>query len=167
MADTPEFKLLPEEHKQVFEQSILSDTDIVKTTATPQEHPKAVVLAGQPGAGKGTLAREVRVAFNDNIVVIDPDVLRDKYPNVDALKQQNPYTWSDATHEDASAWSKELRAEMIAQRKNILIDGTNPKPEVIKQLQASGYEVEVRVVATHQLESVLGVEERYASSVAQ
>ena len=52
MADTAEFKLSSEEHKQVFEQNILGNTDIVKVTATPQKHPKAVVLAGQPGAAK-------------------------------------------------------------------------------------------------------------------
>ena len=45
MADTPEYKLSPEEHKQVFEQNILNNPEIVKPTATPQEHPKAVVLA--------------------------------------------------------------------------------------------------------------------------
>ncbi|MGL4766948.1 MAG: zeta toxin family protein [Formosimonas sp.] len=165
MTDTSEFKLSLEAHKQVFEQNILNNTDIVKPIATPQKYPKAVVLAGQSGAGKGTLANEVRLDFNDNIVTIDPDVLRDKYPNVDAIKSQKPYTWSDVTHEEASSWGKELRAEMIAQRKNILIDGTNPKPAVIQQLKDAGYEVEVRVVATHRVESVLGVEQRYMGSL--
>ena len=46
MADTAEFKLSSEEHKQVFEQNILGNTDIVKATATPQEHPKAGSVVG-------------------------------------------------------------------------------------------------------------------------
>ena len=161
MADTSEFKLSSEEHKRVFEQSILNNPEIVESIATPQERPKAVVLAGQPGVGKGSLAREVKTAFNDNIVTIDPDILRDKYPNVDVLKRQYPYTWSDLTHNDASDWSKELSTEIIKQHKNILIDGTKPKLELIQKLKGEGYEVEVRVVATHQLESVLGVEKRF------
>ncbi|MGL4767461.1 MAG: zeta toxin family protein [Formosimonas sp.] len=56
MANTSNFILSTDEHKQVFEQSILNDSEIVKLKATSQEQPKAVILAGQPGAGKGTLA---------------------------------------------------------------------------------------------------------------
>ena len=71
------------------------------------------------------------------------------------------------THNDASDWSKELSTEIIKEHKNILIDGTKPKLELIQELKGEGYEVEIRVMATHQLESVLGVEQRYTKDVAK
>ncbi len=127
-----------------------------------QTRPKAIVLAGQPGAGKGTVADKALQDLNDSAVVVDPDELRRLHPEFDALKNRYPYTWADHTHADASQWAKELRADAIAQRKNLILDGTIPKLEVIRELQAKGYDVEVRALAAHRFESELGVDSRFS-----
>jgi predicted ABC-type ATPase len=95
---------------------------VPKTTA--QRYPKAIVLAGQPGAGKGGLARAVEWEFSENIVKIDPDELRDYHPGFKQFRAEEPYTGSNKTHPDASAWAKELREAAIAGQRNVLLDTT-------------------------------------------
>ena len=159
-----EGKLTPEEHARIFNKVIFPDSGVLKTA--PQENPKAVVLAGQPGAGKGGLAKAVEREFSGNIVKIDPDELRDQHPGFKQFREQEPYTWSDRTHPDASAWAKELRQAAVEGQRNVLIDTTlgnaDSAVKTIKDLQAKGYQVEVRVVAAHRLESELGVDQRFS-----
>ncbi len=157
--------LSPDEHARILQEKILENPEYRRVTE--QARPKAIILAGQPGAGKGNLERAAQSALDHNAVTLDPDGLRDKHPGIDHLRQQYPYTWADHTHPDASQWAKELRADAIAQRKNLVIDSTMPKAELIKELQAKGYQVEVRAVASHRLESELGVDQRFGKGIDQ
>ena len=162
-----EGRLNSEDHARVFKETVVPRSDLPQTT--PQQHPKAVVLAGQPGAGKGGLAKSVKGEFSGNIVPIDPDELRRYHPQVDQFRKSEPYTWSDKTHHDASQWAKELRQAAVEGRRNVLVDTTlgnaDSAVQTIKDLQAKGYEAEIRVVATHRLESELGVDERFTKSL--
>lgn len=124
-------------------------------------------MSGQPGSGKGSLTAAAKAEFNGNIAVVDPDTLRDAHPSVGVLRRNHPYTWADHTHPDASQWAKELRADAIAQRKHLVIDSTMPKVELIRELQAKGYQVEVRAVASHRFESELGVDQRFGKGIDQ
>jgi predicted ABC-type ATPase len=158
-------KLDAELHKKIFDEQIVTALNHVESQAKP----RAIILAGQPGAGKGNVASAALREFKDQAVVVDPDQMRDFYPGVRDLKASNPYSWADKTHEDASQWAKELRAEAIDQRKNLIIDTTLGKYEsaaqLVSELREKGYEVEVRALATHRLESELGVEARFSATM--
>ncbi|MDZ7474865.1 zeta toxin family protein [Stenotrophomonas pavanii] len=78
-------------------------------STTPQERPKAIVLAGQPGAGKSGVAGAAIRELAGDAIPIDPDALREMHRDAPQLVQQHPYTWSGHTHSDASRWAKELR----------------------------------------------------------
>ena len=163
MAD--EIKAIPQaEHDAILREKILGARSYTQVTGG-HDHPRAVILSGQPGAGKGNLTAAAKAEFKGDIAVIDPDTLRDAHPQVGDLRRTLPYSWADHTHPDASAWAKELRADAIAQRKNLIIDSTMPKAEVIKDLQAKGYQVEVRAVAAHRLESEIGVDHRFGKGI--
>lgn len=160
-----EYPAIPDEqHHQILREQILQDSKYIQVTGG-HERPKAIILAGQPGAGKGGLVRTALSEMGGNAAVIDPDELRSAHPDVHRLRSQKPYTWSGETHSDASRWAQELRADAVAQRKHLVIDTTMPRADVIKELKAQGYEVEVRAIATHRLESELGVDNRFTSDL--
>ncbi|HEX5739730.1 MAG TPA: zeta toxin family protein, partial [Hydrogenophaga sp.] len=69
------------------------------------------------------------------------------------------------TLSEASRWANELRADAVSQRKHLVIDTTTPQASLIRELQSQGYEVEVRAIASHRLESELGVDVRFADGV--
>lgn len=87
-------------HQQALREKIIPESGL--SHHTPQTVPKAILLAGQPGAGKGTLKDISKAELSGNVVTVDPDELRDTYPDVQRLYQQHPYTWAGHTHEDAS-----------------------------------------------------------------
>lgn len=156
--------LVPSEHRRVFLEDVAPESGLGR--ATSQEKPKAILLAGQPGAGKGRLADAAFKALEGDVVQIDPDELRKYHPGVDEFRKAHPYTWSGLTHADASQWADELLEATAASKKNLIFDTTLSNGEwasqFVRDLQARGYEVEVRAIAAHRLESELGVDERFA-----
>src|SRR5690606_31979008 len=87
------------------------------------------------------------------------------HPQVEVFRRQHPYTWSGDTLSEASRWANELRADAMSQRKHLVIDTTTPRASLIRELQSQGYEVEVRALASHRLESELGVDARFSDGV--
>lgn len=159
--------LSPETHQQILWEQIIPKSGL--DSRTSYGNPQAVILAGQPGAGKGGLAGQVRRELHNDVITIDPDALRDEHEYVRSLRKQYPYTWAGHTHDDASQWAKELRSSAIDGRKNLILDTTlgngDSAVALIRDLQAKGYEVEVRGVVAHRLESELGVDRRFTSDL--
>ncbi|MCP3042217.1 MULTISPECIES: zeta toxin family protein [Xanthomonas] len=154
-------------HEQILREQILTAPDFINSTA--QQQPKAVILGGQPGAGKGGLVAQAKAELDQNAVTIDPDELRRHHPRVADFRRENPYEWSGRTHKDASSWADELRMAATAEKKNLIFDttlsdGKWASETLIKGLQEQGYEVEVRAVASPKLESEHGVDERFTAN---
>jgi predicted ABC-type ATPase len=122
MSQYQESRLDSQEHARIFNETILPRSTVQSTT--PQAHPRAIVLAGQPGAGKGNLADAAKLEFSNDIVKIDPDELRRFHPNIENLRATHPMTWSGLTQPDASQWASELRDAAVAGKRNIIIDTT-------------------------------------------
>jgi predicted ABC-type ATPase len=156
-------KIPVDQHQKILAEEILRDPSY--TDVTPQERPRAIIMAGQPGAGKGNLVDAVKAELGGNVVTVDPDAMRDYHPQANTLRKQRPYTWSGETHGDASAWAAEKRDAAVSDRKHLILDTTTPRADVIKDLQAKGYDVEVRAIATHRIESELGVDQRFAKQL--
>lgn len=160
---------LPQEVRdRIFQEKILTDPNFAN--ATPQERPKAIILGGQPGAGKGTLAERTRIELDGDAVTIDPDALREQDPRLAKFRSEYPYEWSSKTHSFASESADRLLEATSAQKKNLVFDTTlsNGKwasEELIPDLRAKGYDVEIRVVASPKLESELGVDKRFTDKL--
>ncbi len=159
--------LSQEDHLRVFKEEILSEYRLSEKTSL--ETPKAIILAGQPGSGKGGLASTARAELHGDVVTVDPDALRDYHPGVDGFRHETPYTWSGRTHTDASQWADELLDATVSSKKNLIFDTTLSNgqwaSELIKDLQTKGYDVEVRAVASSKLESELGVDQRFSDKL--
>lgn len=163
----PSAVLAPATHAEYLERHVIPRSGF--NSANHHEVPRAIVLAGQPGAGKRKLNDAAKIDLGYDVVPIDPDDLRDTHLDVERLRQQHPYTWAGHTHEDASQWAKELRSAAIGGRRNLILDTTlgngDSAVTLIKDLQAKGYDVEIRGVVAHRLESELGVDARFADSL--
>jgi predicted ABC-type ATPase len=166
MSDRPD-RLNKEEHQRIFHEKVLPRSDI--ESFAPQEHPKAVILAGQPGAGKGNLRKATEIEFKGDIFAIDPDEQREFHPEAKRWQKESPYGWSQKTNSDAGAWAGELRNAGVERRVNLLVDTTlgdaRSATRLTQGLQKAGYEVEIRAVAAHELESRVGVDRRITSKV--
>ncbi|RYF51015.1 MAG: hypothetical protein EOO27_30715, partial [Comamonadaceae bacterium] len=99
---------------------------------------------------------------------IDLDEQRRFHRDIEALREKYPYTWASHTHQDARGWTDKLTHDFVDGRRNIVFDATLGGADhwigEIKKMQGLSthpYEVEVRVLATHRLESELGVHERF------
>lgn len=137
----------------------------------PRDKPRAILIAAQPGAGKGRLAVQAEAELEGGSVLIDPDKLRDRHPFHRDYLREDDKTAADRVHPDASQWAKELRQDAIEGRRNIIIDGTlndvDKTRELLGQLRAAGYETEVRALAVNERESLQGVHARYEDAKAQ
>lgn len=155
--------LSPQELDRILLDSILPDYSPSERTSL--ERPKAILLAGQPGAGKGGLSRRIEAELQDDVVTIDPEALRDYRPDIRRLRETHPYTWAPQTQSDADIWAEKLLAYTAALKKNLIYNATLNNGEwlsaLIDELRSKGYEVEVRVVAAPTLESTLGIDQRF------
>jgi len=156
-------------HETIFKQQILTQRQFLD--AASQDRPRAIILAGQPGAGKGGLVEAAEAELIDDVVTVDPDKLRNFHPDVQEFRRVHPYTWSGHTHADASKWADELLQATVDGKKNLIFDTTLSNgqwsAELIRDLQSQGYDVEVRALAAHKLESELGVDQRFTGSLDQ
>jgi predicted ABC-type ATPase len=141
-------------------------------SSKPSRQPVAIVLAGQPGAGKGILKTQAKreLADSGGAVLIDPDDLRDYRPGYRRMANEDYANAATRTHLDASQMAQELRRDAIGDRRNLVIDGTLRDPEkaaeLCRELKAAGYEVDVRVMAVHERVSQRGVAERLEYGLA-
>ncbi|MET3146826.1 zeta toxin family protein [Xanthomonas phaseoli] len=162
-----DYALPHDEHRKILNEEIFPDSGLLKKS--PFDRPTAIILGGQPGSGKGRLAEAAELELSGDAVKIDPDELRDFHPQVKALRNAHPYTWSGYTHPDASQWADELLQATIEGKKNLIFDTTLSNgqwsSELIKDLQSRGYTVEVRAMAAHKLESEHGVDSRFSQQL--
>lgn len=164
---TEQERLSKDEHRRIFRELVLPEAELDQYTH--QERPKAVILAGQPGAGKGSLKKAVEAEFNGDIFPVDPDEQRGFHPEAERWQKQSPYGWSQKTNADAGGFAGELRAEGVERRINMLVDttlgGADGAIKTIRGLQEAGYEVEIRAVGAHELESRVGIDRRFTTKI--
>ncbi|WP_238535228.1 zeta toxin family protein, partial [Xanthomonas phaseoli] len=120
-----DYALPHDEHRKILNEEIFPDSGLLKKS--PFDRPTAIILGGQPGSGKGRLAEAAELELSGDAVKIDPDELRDFHPQVKALRNAHPYTWSGYTHPDASQWADELLQATIEGKKNLIFDTTLSK----------------------------------------
>lgn len=140
---------------QATHEELYEDIKLDYLACEPQESPRAIIIGGQPGSGKGGLAAIAEREFDGSggVVVVDVDQLRDRHPDHARLMRENDKQAADFTHDDASKWAKRLANDAIGGRRNLVIDQTSKSPDTLiaraMQLREAGYHVELRVMAVN------------------
>jgi predicted kinase len=161
--------LLPPAVKAQYEEQVREQATV---GCTPSKKPKAIILAGQPGAGKSKVAAKARerLAETGQPVTLDPDEARRLHPLHGPLMNRDDKTAADLTHQDASDATDSLRKHAIEQRFNIVVDGTLKTPEkaeaLVQELIDAGYEIEIVALCVDPDTSFQSVNERYEKEKA-
>ncbi len=162
-----EYKLSLEEHERIFK-DLVSE---LESSTKSVDQPEIVILGGQPGCGKGGLIQLSSGDFkNGNAVVINGDEYRKEHPQSNEILKKHEADYAKLTDPDVREWTSKLFAHAINTRRNIIFEGTMRTDAIcntIKRLMNDGYKVTVRVMATNEKESLLGIYERYEAQKAQ
>ena len=114
-------------------------------------HPRGILLAGQPGAGKTGLSDLMISLLNGNAVFINADEYRRYHPNYRALYQKYGADAVQKTAAFSASVTENLIAEVSDRHINLIIEGTGRTVEVpratARLLTSKGYDVELAVLA--------------------
>jgi predicted ABC-type ATPase len=159
--------LSEQQYKNVFTDIISEYTQILK----PVKKPIAIILGAQPGAGKTELERVARIELNENVMVCNPDNLRDYHPEAETIKQYHEQYYPDLTTEYAQAWKNELINYCLANRLNFIMETTFASgPDInriIREMKDRDYRVEIKLLAVHPRLSLLGTQVRFEEMKAK
>jgi hypothetical protein len=156
------YKLSNIKHEIVFsdlERDLLSGTSAFLS-------PKAVIVAGQPGAGKSALIIFAqRELAPQTAAVINGDEYREAHPQAKKILLLDDKLFAERTDPDVREWTRRLFDSAIKNKRNIIFEGTmrqsKPIMETIAKLNQSGYTVEILAMAVNKEISELGIIERY------
>lgn len=128
---------------------------------------KAVILAGPPGAGKGSILSSALGAEESTYLRLDADQIKEsllqraladgsyestiKPPAIRDLEQQGetfyPLEMASLVHEESSLVTRRLRDSAISEGTNLIVDGVLSNPEGAQrlgaQLAAAGYDITI------------------------
>ena len=89
--------------------------------------------------------------------------------NPNAGSGKPPYGWSRKINGDAGGSAVDLCDAGVAPQVNLRVDKTlcnaHNAMRLIDSLQKAGYEVEMRAVAAHELESRVGIDRRFTDGI--
>ena len=163
-----EYRLSKEQHEACFRE-ILED---YAGNVEPSARLKAVILAGQPGAGKSRLrsdARKELYAIGRGVVEVDMDDLRLYHPEYRRLSGEHPREAANMVQHDAGQWATELVRHAMESRKLMIIDGTLKTPEnavdMCSDLREAGFATSVKVMAVGQDLSKQGIYGRFGAAL--
>lgn len=124
-----------------------------------QESACAVLLAGQPGAGKTVLSSMLAKQFGGNAVLINGDEYRRYHPNYHKLYDAYGSDCVALTSKFSSIVTETLIDRLSSAHLNLIIEGTGRTVEVplrtAEQLTAKGYSVDMAVIAARPLTSLI------------
>lgn len=156
-----DFDIPEEEALEIFKKMIAPQ---ITAGISPQKTREAILLGGQPGSGKSSLAREL-LKMKREIVFINGDDLRAYHTKYYFYLKENDIEVADMTQAVCNFWIEALIKKCIEQELNIMIEGTmrknNVPLETARMLKNADYSVNVAVVSAPYELSLASLEYRY------
>lgn len=167
MADDPErHSLSADKLQKIYEREI---APVLFEFAKSVAQPTAIVLGGQPGAGKTPMQAQADREFSGSggMVKIIGDDLRAFLPHYKSLQRADDKTAAFFTDRDSGRLVEKAIAEAAQRRVNVLVEGTMRSPETVaatlQQFRGAGFRTDARALAVSPEMSSLGVLQRYAA----
>jgi predicted ABC-type ATPase len=135
--------------------------------AVAQDQPVVVIVAGQPGSGKTTLAMLVQAVFarRGGAVRIGSDLYKRAHRQYAEFLQQDVRTAGLRVRPDTRQWQAEVERFARTMRLDVVVELALADPEEIRAAsaayRAAGYRVELVVLAVADALCQLGVLERF------
>lgn len=133
------------------ERVVVSELDEIEKHSRHSQ-PTAILLAGQPGAGKTGLSSMLVKMFQNDVYLINADEYRRYHPNYQNLYRQYGADSVQMTGAFSGAVTERLIQEASGHKINLIIEGTGRTTEVPHRtaalLMGKGYQVELAVMAT-------------------
>lgn len=115
------------------------------------EKPVAVLMGGGSASGKGTLRSALVIprlqSEGISVGISDCDEIKSQLPEYEHFLQQNPESAALRVHEESMDIAMEAMDALIANKKNLLFDGTmkdvKKYSKIIDKLHSAGYEVQI------------------------
>lgn len=115
------------------------------------DRPQAILLAGQPGAGKTELSTMMIARLNGDAAFINGDDYRRYHPNYRRLYEEYGSDCVEMTQPFSSAVTEQLVRKLSDHKLNLVIEGTGRTVEMPRstagQLAEKGYTVSMAVIA--------------------
>ena len=132
---------------------------------SPSTRPHAYLLAGQPGAGKSTMAKIFTCKHQGNIAFISGDDYRKDHPRYKELQRIYGDDAVLHTQKFAGKMTEALIDDLSKSGYHLIIEGTLRTTEVPLRtrdlLTGRGYEVSLNLILVRPEESYLGTLKRY------
>ncbi|MFZ3573737.1 zeta toxin family protein [Streptomyces sp. BH097] len=151
-------------HREVLAERILPRS---LQGAMPQRRPVAVVVAGQPGAGKTTLADLLHAALDrrGGAVRVSRDLYKSAHDAYPELLAADVRTAGSRVRPDTQAWQRAVEEAARQGRFDVVVESALADPDEFREqataLRAAGYRIEVVALAIPEAVSQLGVLDRY------
>ncbi|WP_256220682.1 zeta toxin family protein [Streptomyces sp. CC53] len=159
-------RLSADEHRWVFDE-LIAPSYLSGIITRPD--PRAVYVLGQPGAGKLLAARMVRRAMRPGTTHLIGDDFKAQHPDYLRLLREDPRRAGAAIRADYRAWFTQAEQYVRERRGDVLIEGAPGSVEEFLAsalpYAASGYPVELVVLAVREADSRQATALRYARSL--
>lgn len=168
--DRTRYALSEQENERIFRRRIVPQ--VLAGASRPR--PVVAFVAGQTGAGKTALAslvtRALKRADGTGPVSVNLDIFKPYHPEYDRLLAEDDTTVGVYTSIDGHKWMDKAEVYVISHRLDAVMESAMRDPpdfeEPAARFRATGYRVEVAVLAVHEAYSRLGTLERYLRQVA-
>lgn len=160
------YKLTDFEHNRIYDEI----KNIYIAGMQPQEHPVSVIVGGQPGSGKsGLLGYSSKMFPDNNVIIINSDEIKQFHPKNAEIATLYPDLYTAITGQESDPWTSKLFKDLRMLNYNIIFEIPMKNIRIvdgsIKELQALGHTVIIRVLATCDVESRISILERYEGQI--
>ena len=155
---------------KLTDKQIKDITQVIINTLThnkmPSKNPLAIVVGGQPGAGKTALINYTKRLSNErDFITIDNDFFRSFHPKAEEIKQYFPELFTQATDQLGMGITSSVINYFVENNFDLIFHQTLKNNRIgddaISKFQDFGYTVGVRVFAVPFYESSMSQVERY------
>lgn len=163
-ADPERYSLASDRLRQIYNEDA---APVIFRSAQPVERPTAILLGGQPGAGKTPRQHQADREFfgKGGVAKIIGDDLRAFLPHYRRLQRENDQTAAFYTDRDSGRLVEMALTDAAKRRVNVLVEGTMRSPDVVaatlQRFRDAGYQTEARALAVSPELSSLGIMQRY------